>query len=167
MIITVTPNANTLFPIQPSGVPFVSYPLSGINPVTNQIDPFTYPHGFKLGRKQEIQSFGYFRGLQGGYYDRGNVEFSLNFTVRRVFKSLTQSETWNAIHLASVPTSGLVKIVLDQDAGLYGQLFFYSLDWNGNFIGATVQVEAQEFIGVTTIHNYVIQCGKISTISPI
>lgn len=159
MIITVTPSAQTLSPVQSAAGPFAPFALAGINPNTGQPDSLCDPIAGTLNttRNQEKQSVEYFRSSNALEMDRGNVSFLKTFSVCRKFNTLDAAMLFSDLHMAQCPSSGLVIMQGVGDSGSSVQLFYPN---------SIVTVELTPPEGVSIIHRYTIAYGQVLTTAP-
>jgi hypothetical protein len=159
MIITVTPSAQTISPVQPPNGPFAPFALAGLDPVTGQPNPLCCPIAGTLNttRNQEKQLVEYFRSPNALPMDRGNVSFLKTFSVCRKFTTLDQAMIFSDLHMMLCPTSGLVIMQGVGDGGQHSLLYYPN---------AIVTVELTPPDGVSIIHRYTVAYGTVSLTSP-
>lgn len=106
----------------------------------------------------DVQSVGYFRGAKKVFFDRGNVEYALNFTVEKTWETLEEARAWSFDARAKIPRSGNVSFRLDGYTGKSVRRWM---------IDAVIRVSMLPNSGVTSRTQFQILSGEIVSTPPV
>jgi len=95
----------------------------------------------------------FLRGTQRRMFNRNNKGTTITFEIAREHASQIAAEDYLLIHSAGLPESGLCRLTAEDP----------ELDIARNFDleNATLSADTSRQVGVTTVHTYTIEGGKI------
>lgn len=110
--------------------------------------------GLSISEERGVEKIEALRATNAQFIDRGNASVSISFTVSREHASVEAAQGYMLFHASNVPHSGRVEFEEWQNRGrawIYGAVLT---------VGSSIQR------GVSTEHQYTIQGGAFSKVSP-
>ena len=147
MLISITPGAT------PPGPPVF---LAGQNPA-GAPDARCGPKDLKVVERRVAQVAGLFRANTVRVFDRLNRRVSITFATQRLFDTVAAAQNFVFDHPGQVPTSGIVTVVNEGDAGGVPRRYYPD---------AVVELVDGSHLGLATCHHYQITAAAAQNQDP-